>query len=164
MSGVSKAISNTLYERAKSSLSFSKRNGDVSWKLQAIISAKEHDIKAVARIFGTSRVSLLTWIKRFEREGISGLSQQPGRGRKSILSKEEKEQVKDWIQGNPNITIKELRLQIQSELGKEVSKSTAHNLIKELGFAYITPRPRHHKQDKLAQTEFKKKSSEDLGK
>lgn len=64
--------------------------------------------------------------------------------------------MKAWIQGNPNITIKELRLQIQSELGKEVSKSTAHNLIKELGFAYITPRPRHHKQDKLAQSEFKK--------
>lgn len=158
MSGVSKAISTTLYEQAKLSLSSSKGKGDVSWKLQAIISAKEHDIKSVAKIFGTSRVSLLSWIKRFEKDGVSGLSQQPGRGRKSILSEQEKERIKTWIHENPNITIKALRLRIKSDLEKDVSKSTTHNLMKDLDFAYITPRPRHHQQDKLAQSEFKKKS------
>lgn len=163
MSGVSKAISNTLYKQGKSSLLICKGKGDISWKLQAIISAKEHNIKSVAKIFGISRVSLLSWIKRFEREGISGLSQKSGRGRKSILSKQEKERVGRWIHENPNITIKELRLQIESDLEKNVSKSTAHNLIKELGFSYITLRPKHHKQVKLTQSEFKKPSNS-LGK
>ena len=54
MSGVSKAISEELYNKVLEELRISGRQGDVSRKLQAIKSAKEHDISLVAKIYGVS--------------------------------------------------------------------------------------------------------------
>ncbi|MDJ1305938.1 MAG: helix-turn-helix domain-containing protein, partial [Candidatus Midichloria sp.] len=60
------------------------RSGDVSRKLQAIKSAKEHGIQKVAKVFGISRVALMSWIKAFEKDGIGSLKLQTGRGRRAL--------------------------------------------------------------------------------
>ncbi|KLT21764.1 transposase family protein [Wolbachia endosymbiont of Armadillidium vulgare str. wVulC] len=39
------------------------------------------------------------------------------------------EQVEVWIEENPNITIKEMRIKIQKKFGLNVSKSTVHRNI-----------------------------------
>ena len=156
---VTKAISESLYESVKQALAEVAKFGDVSRKLQAIKSSKEHDIKTVADIFGISRMAIMAWIKAFSEEGIAGLKLKPGRGRKSLLSTEEQEAVKKWLSKDCNLTIQAVKLQIEDEFGKELSKSAVHNLIKGMDFAYITPRPKHHKQDPKLHAEFKKKST-----
>ncbi len=60
-----------------------------------------------------------------------------------------------WIEENPNITIKEVKVKILEEFGLNISKSTVHSEMQKI---YITPRPMHHKQDPKKQEEFKKKS------
>lgn len=159
MSGVSKAISDELYNKAKDALQEVVRSGDVSRKLQAIKSAKEHGISKVADIFGISRVALMSWIKAFSMFGIDGLKLQDGRGRKHILSDPEIEQVKRWVEGDSGLTIKAARLKIEESFFKKLSNGAVHNLIKRLGFAYITPRPSHYKKDTSSHEEFKKKSA-----
>ena len=40
-----------------------------------------------------------------------------------------------------------------------LSPSTVHRLLQRLKFSYITPRPKHYKQNEKLKNEFKKKSS-----
>ena len=82
----------------------------------------------------------------------------PERKKKSILNSSQREQIEKWIEKNPNITIKEVRLKIEKEFGLNISKSTVHNEMQKMKFSYITPRPVHHKQDIKKQEELKKKS------
>lgn len=105
MARKSNAISEDLYEQAKKSLKKAGRDGDVGRRLQAIISAKQHGITVVAKICNITRATLMSCIRNFEKESIQGLSIKPGRGRKSKLSAEIKEDVRGMIKANPNITI-----------------------------------------------------------
>jgi transposase len=66
--------------------------------------------------------------------------------------------IQKWLEKDPNLTIKKIRLLIKKEMKIEVSKSTIHRLIRKLGFSHITARPIHHKQDKEKLEEFKKNS------
>jgi transposase len=160
MSGISKVISESLYNKAIDALKEVARSGDVSRKLQAIKSAKEHGISVVASVFDISRVSLMSWIKAFSKSGIDGLKLQEGRGRKHILSDIEIEQVKKWYDSDSNLTIKATKLKIEELFSKKLSMGATHNLIKKkLGLSYITPRPSHYKKDESSHEEFKKKSS-----
>lgn len=159
MSGISKLISDELYTKIQEDLSACKAEGDVSWKLQAIKSAKEYNIKQVAQIFGVSRVTLNEWIASYKAEGINGLKLKPGRGRKPIITADEEKIIQKWLEQDSSITGKVLIERIEKELGKEIKRTTANELMHKLGFSYITPRPKHHKQKEGAQELFKKKST-----
>jgi len=158
MAGVTKAISKDLYGKAVDSLKVVGKSGDVSRKLQAIKSAKEHGITTVSKVFGVSRVSIMSWIREFEDGGIEGLKLKPGRGRKCILTDEEQGVVKGWISKDYNLTIQAVKVKIEGVIGKTLSYSATHSLIRKLNFSYITPRAKHHKQDSSKISEFKKKS------
>lgn len=157
MARKSNAISDTLYEQAKSSLKKAGRDGEVGRRLQAIISAKTHGITAVAKIYDITRATLMSWIRSFEKESVGGLRIKPGRGRKSKMGLEIEEDVRAIIKANPNIIIDQLRLRIIEKYGINIGRSTVHRLMKKLSFSYITPRPRHYKSDKDLQEDFKKK-------
>ena len=159
MSGVSKAISAELYKKVVTELRISGRQGDVSRKLQAIKSSKEHDITLVSKIYGVSRLSIMNWIRSFESMGVEGLKIKEGRGRKPIVVPEEEKVIQNWLEQDNTITIKVLRLRIEQEFGKKIGKTATHDLMKKLGFSYITPRPKHYKQVEEKQIEFKKKSA-----
>lgn len=159
MAGISKAISDKLYSKVREDLKKSAREGDISRKLQAIKSAKEYGITSVAKIYGVSRLSIMNWIKGYELLGIEGLKIKAGRGRKPTINQEEEEIIQKWLEENNRISIKEVKLKIHKEFGKTIQKTAAHELMKKLGFSYITPRPKHYKQVKEKQEEFKKKST-----
>lgn len=161
MAGISKAVSETLYKKAQEGLKEVSKSGDVSRKLQAIVSSKEHGISKVSEIFGVSRVTLMEWIHKFSKDGIEGLHLQAGRGRKPVLVASEIEEVRKIVEADHNITIKAVMLKIQDLFSKKLSKSAVHNLLKKMGFSHITARPSHYKKDPSAQEEFKKKSTEE---
>jgi transposase len=72
----------------------------------------------------------------------------PQHRRKTILNQSQRKQIEVWIQENPNITIKEVRIRIQEKFGLNVSKSTVHRNMRRMKFSYITPRLVHAGQDK----------------
>lgn len=163
MSGKSKAISEKLYSEVTKALVECGRQGDVSRKLQAIKSAKENGVSIVAKIYGVSRLTIMNWIKAFEEKGVDGLKIQEGRGRSSIINDREQEIIRGWMEADNAITIKEVRLRIEEEMGKKIGKSAVHNMMRKLEFSYITPRPKHYKQVAEKQVEFKKKSEREDG-
>lgn len=128
-----------------------------SVKLKAVIAAKDHGIGLTAEVFNINRKTLTSWVKEVNSNSIDNLLVQPGRGRKPKFNKEHKAKVTSWLSNDPTITIDKLLKMISSKLKLEVSRATVHRVMKELLFAYITPRPVHYKQDKAQQSEFKKK-------
>ncbi len=159
MTKVSKAISDELLEKCKIALKQQGKTGEVSRRLQAIISAKQHNISKVALIFGVTRATMMKWIKDFDSKSIDGLIVKKGRGRKKIFDKSHENKILKIIEKNPNITAKKLQKIIEKDLLIFVGIATVYRLIKMLGFSYITARNNHYKKDKMAVDNFKKKSS-----
>jgi len=156
MAGVSKAVSDELFEQAQVALKELGKTGKISRKLQAIIAAKKFGISMASEVFETSRQSLMTWIKNFEKDSKKGLEIKNGRGRKPITNAEIKDFATQILQKNPNTTNAELCQIIKEKHSVTLSETTANRLVKQLGLSYITPRPIHHKSDISAQNEFKK--------
>lgn len=59
--------------------------------------AKGHSSRAVANWYGVSFKQVTNWVHRFEKDGIDGLFNRPGRGRKCYLSDDELEDIKQMI-------------------------------------------------------------------
>jgi transposase len=133
--------------------------GYVSKKLNAVIAASEHNITEVAKIYGISRTTLTSWIKYVKELRLDKLEAPKERKRKSRLNSEQLEEIRHWLELDPNITIKMVRIRIDEKYGIGISKSTVHKAMQGLNFSYITPRPKHYKQDKELIEEFKKKFS-----
>ena len=68
MARLSVAISDKLLERCKIALKQQGKTGEVARRLQAIISAKHHNVSKVALIFGVTRATMMKWIKDFDKE------------------------------------------------------------------------------------------------
>ena len=115
MARLSVAISDKLLERCKIALKQQGKTGEVARRLQAIISAKHHNVSKVALIFGVTRATMMKWIKDFDKESISGLTVKKGRGRKKIFNKHHEEKVLKIIQKNPNITAKQMQKIIEKD-------------------------------------------------
>jgi transposase len=158
MSRVSKAVSEPLFEQAKTALKVLGNNGKIAIKLRAIIAAKEYGILLTAKVFGVSRQSLLEWIKRFASNNIQGLELKSGRGRKSKTDAEIRENIREMLLKNPNMTGKQVQDFLLKKHNVSLKKSAINNLLGDIGFSYITPRPRHYKSDQSAQDDFKKNS------
>ena len=160
MAGVSKAISEELLEKCKVALKLEGIRGENARRLQAIISAKEFGISAVARIYNISRETLMSWIKKFREKGVAAFAVAKGRGVKSKLSTEQKKILEEYIRKQgAHLSAKKLQAYIQISFDIQISTASSNRLYKELGFSYITPRPVHYKKDESLQEEFKKKST-----
>lgn len=156
MSGVSRILTDEIVKRAQARLKQLGKDRYASAKLQAVVSAKEHGITKVAEVFNISRTTLFSWINIVKQDNLEELQISPGRGRKPILTEEQIETVRGWIEGNSQLTIDQVKARIFDELDTVISRSTTHRIIKSQSFSYITPRPKHYKQEVHEQEIFKK--------
>ncbi len=71
-------------------------------RCQAILlKADGRTSKEVGSIVGMCNVSVNSWLKRYNSEGVQGLGTRPGRGRKPLLSKEkDQEAILDAVKAN----------------------------------------------------------------
>jgi len=131
----------------------------VSRKLLAVIAASKHSIAEVAKVYDISRGTLTQWIKHIKDSKLDKLKAPPERRKKTKLQASQVEEIEKWMEQDPNITINEVRLRIESVYDIQLGKSTVHRIMTKLKFSYITPRPRHYKQDVNLIEDFKKKST-----
>lgn len=160
MTRVTKAIDEDLFALCQMELKKQGIRGENGRRLQAIISAKEHGIKAVAEVYNISRETLMRWIRKFRAGGSSAFAVTKGRGRSSKLSEDQKLELKDYIaKEGARLSSRKLQAHIEEKFKISISNATSHRLLQSLGFSYITPRPSHYKKDPQKQEEFKKKST-----
>ncbi len=128
-------------------------------KLQAISAVSHSTINKVSEVFGIANTTLKFWIRTFEKEGIKGLENKVKNPRKPKLTETQKEQVKDWIESNPNVTMKKLKSMIMKNFNVEISLVGVWKNVQKMNFSHITARSVHYKQNKEKLEEFKKNSN-----
>jgi len=136
----------------------------ISIRLRAIVSAKEHGVAVVAKVYNITTNTLRSWVKSFRKGDWNDLEYKRGSGRKSNIEERHFNTMQAWIEKDSNLTIGKILKRLQEEFNLKTSKSAVHRALKKLKFSYITPRPQHYKQNPSQQTEFKKKSKNDNGK
>jgi transposase len=134
-------------------------------RLQAVLGALEGETaeSLVPRVQLSERV-LRDWVSRYNRDGLAGLEDRPGRGRKPALTPEREQQLQARIRagataedGVCSLRGEDVRRILADEFGIVRGLQATYNLLHKLGFTVLGPRPQHPDADPATQEAFKKK-------
>ncbi|WP_432636773.1 helix-turn-helix domain-containing protein [Bacteroides cellulosilyticus] len=78
-----------------------------------------------------THISVNSWVKRFESEGVKGLETRPGRGRKPIMDRSDEEAVCKAIE-NDIQSMKKAKEAWRQASGKDASESTFRAFLSAL--------------------------------
>jgi transposase len=119
-----------------------------------------------AEIGAMDRQTLRDWVHRFNANGPAGLINGKAPGPRPKLSPEQKQELKRIVETPPD-PIKDgvvrwrcvdLRHIIRERFDVDLDEVSIGRVLKELGFAHVSPRPWHPKQDPRVVEDFKKLS------
>lgn len=117
---------------------------------------------AIAMSVGLSRRICQRWVYRYNVRGLEGLSDRRGQEPKPALTPEQEVQVCERLEAGPTpedqvCSLRGVDVQriLAHELGVIRSLSAVYQLLHQLGFSYLTPRPRHRRASPAAQEKFK---------
>ena len=115
----------------------------------------------IAQLLGWSTATVHVLHSRWAKEGdaIFDLRARGGRHRQHLTPEQEQELLAPFAQraqAGGMLTVAEIQLAYQEQVGKEVAASTIYRLLDRHGWRKVVPRPRHPKADVAAQAVFKK--------
>ena len=120
--------------------------------------------RELEELYNTSFKQITNWVHQFEKEGIDGLRDKEGRGRKAKLQAVQEAEIKKVI-GNESPetygyntatwTGPLLIDWIKKQYGIEYKKAQIYNIIKSLGFSYQKGRGLFPETDRRKQEVFK---------
>ena len=153
-------------ESIKSLIKKDERYG-IGIRLYAVYQvAKGQSSRKLEDLYNTSFKQITNWVHRFEKEGLDGLKDKEGRGRKDKLTLIQKQQLAMVLKDEQPIkygfntatwTGPLLINWIKKEYGIEYKKAQIYNIIKALGFSYqkgkgIFPEANKEKQENFKST------------
>lgn len=99
-----------------------------------LLSYQGQRVPQLSKHFEVSQISIYKWFNRWEFQGIEGLKIRPGRGRKRKLDIDNTAHVKQVKQslGKENRNLNQLKSELESSLGLEISKVTLRRFLKKL--------------------------------
>jgi transposase len=117
-----------------------------------------------AKIGGMDRQTLRDWVHRFNEKGPAGLINGKAPGAVPKLSAEQKQELKGIVETGPDPVrdgvvrwrCVDLKRVIKERFDVDLDEVSIGRVLKELGFAHVSPRPRHPKPDPQAIEAFKK--------
>jgi len=95
-----------------------------------LLSYKGKTVKEITDILDVKKQAVWIWFKNFEKDGIEGLQEKPGRGRKSPLRDLDINDVKDIVINCPSVPIANAK--IREKFGIKVSNETMRKFLKNL--------------------------------
>lgn len=104
-----------------------------------------HSSRKLSELHHISFKQITNWVHRFEKQGIEGLKDKSGRGRKSALSDQQLDRIKTLVLAeNPKKygfqaekwTGPLLVQWINNEYGLEYQKAQVYNLLDKIGIAF----------------------------
>ena len=119
-----------------------------------------------ARHAGMDRQTLRDWVHRYNAEGLPGLNERPQPGRKPRLAPGQEAELAAAVERGPDpdrdgvVRWRRVDLQalIEARFAVRLHERSVGKLLRRLGFARRSVRPRHPKADAAAQAAFKKAS------
>ena len=115
------------------------------------------------KLFHTSFKQITNWVHRFEKEGLEGLRDKEGRGRKTRLNEQQYEEVKKVLNESPEVygyntstwTGPMLIEWVKNKYGIESKKAQIYNILKLLDYSYQKAKGIFPEADKDKQEDFK---------
>lgn len=126
--------------------------------------SKGQSSRKLEELYQTSFKQITNWVHRFEQEGLEGLKDKPGRGRKSGLSQDDMQRLfKLLVEESPTDhgyntetwTGPLLIDWIGKNFGLVYKKAQIYNILKQLGFSYQKAKGFYPEADEKAQETFK---------
>ena len=113
----------------------------------------------------SSRRRVQDWIGRWNRDGLAGLEDRPGRGAKLPLDAAQQAELKRRLDAGPQeqddgctLRGEDVQRILREEHGVRRSLSATYYLLHRLKYSCLVPRPKHRQTDPERQQRFLKKS------
>ena len=121
--------------------------------LAAVLDGKDRG--EAARLGGMDRQTLRDWVHRFNAHGPDGLKDSWSKGNPPRLSIEQQAEFVRLVESGPDREVDgvvrwrriDLQRVVAERFGVRYHERTIGKLLKGLGFAKLSPRPRHPDQD-----------------
>ena len=105
-------------------------------RLQSVkLNAQGYSIPQISEVLEVHYNSVYRWITAYEKEGVSGLKDDPISGRPPILTAADKQRVEAFIRATPQQP-KVVLARVEEELGKSISRDTLKRTLKSLDHTY----------------------------
>ncbi len=132
-----------------------------------ILASQGVKVEELIKIFQRSYKTIYNWINRWESEGIVGLYNKPGRGRKRIFNPEQEAKIREWAKQEPRQLKKTLQ-KVKEEWDIEVSAETIKRILRKFYMSWHRmrrdvggePNPKEYKEKSAQLTEFKRLEDE----
>jgi transposase len=113
---------------------------------------------------GMDRQTLRDWVHRYNEEGLAGLIDRPLPGRTPMLDAEQMRELATIVEAGPDPetdgVVRWRRIDlcgvVERRFGVRVAERTMSSILRRLGFAKLSARPRHPQSDPEAQELYKK--------
>jgi transposase len=106
------------------------RHHQVRQRAQFLILASQGvKIEKLIQIFKISHKTLYNWLNRWESEGMVGLYNKPGRGRKRTFNSHQEEKISDWAKQEPR-QLKKVVQRVKSEWDIDISTKTIKRILR----------------------------------
>ena len=124
--------------------------------------------EAAAKVGGMDRQTLRDWVIAFNARGPEGLCDAKRPGAPPKLDAMQQAKLKEIVVAGPDLAADgvvcwrclDLQAVIARNFNVKVSEATVGRLLHRLGFAHVSPRPRHPSQKAEAVAAFKKTSKQ----
>lgn len=119
----------------------------------------------IATVLGYRRRTIQNWIYAYNKQGLEGLQDSPGRGQKCKLNADQIQWLRQRLDEGPSpesgLSVfhgKDIKQMIEKQFGVVYHLNSIYKLLHRLGYSYVSSRPEHPKGDPEARKSFKKKS------
>jgi transposase len=117
-----------------------------------------------ARCAGMGRQTLRDWVHRYNAEGLAGLTDRPHSGPTPRLTPEQQAELARMVEDGPDPETDgvvrwrrvDLKAVLARRFGVQLHERSVGKLLRRLGFARLSVRPKHPKSEPEAQDAFKK--------
>lgn len=118
----------------------------------------------VSEMFQIVLITLRRWVLRFIAQGVLGLKERPGKGRRRKLTAEQEEELRSQIEAlqthrtGGRIRGQDIQVLLKEKFCVDHALPSVYHVLERCGFSWISGRSKHPKSDPAAQEEFKKNS------
>ena len=137
----------------------------IGMKLNAIYQlSKGVSSRKLVEFYGTSFKQILNWVHRFEQNGVAGLKDKEGRGRRPRLPNDQLAALKETLTSKSPLdfgyntatwTGAIVIAYINIHYGIVYKKTQVYNLLKAMGFTYQKAKGKYPEADVVKQEKFK---------